>query len=288
METFIAIWENTWEATWCGGCGWRSTDPSTRLTQNSFKVLDKSCPARKSILKWKKPPCTVWRNKFCCCCWGFLFVLFWGEVWGWSKETKQKDILSSWLRERKDRGGGGGEEILHLRISMPKCFYPQCRLPLIRQMMFPISVNKDHPPPYAGLPWLFYTTTNTVSIRLHWSAITHPTSSSHASPGSTADRRYFGHREDTRTGCAYCTGCFEHIPARMFCFRRHKEREPTLAASHSWRWCCTWWFYQGESNGPPWPYVPANSLVSQPTGWPGLTVGNSGEMGWLQRRIQVK
>lgn len=108
METFIAIWENTWEATWCGGCGWRSTDPSTRLTQNSFKVLDKSCPARKSILKWKKPPCTVWRKKFCCCCWGFLFVLFWGEVWGWSKETKQKDILSSWLRERKDRGGGGG------------------------------------------------------------------------------------------------------------------------------------------------------------------------------------
>lgn len=82
--------------------------------------------------------------------------------------------------------------------------------------MFPVSMTKDHSPPYAGLPWLFYTTTNTASIHLHQWAITHPTSSSHASPGSAAHRRYFDHLEDMRTGCTYCTGCFEHIPAGAF------------------------------------------------------------------------
>lgn len=72
-------------------------------------------------------------------------------------------------------------------------------------------------------------------------------------------------------------------------FRTHKERKGTSTSCHTQSKVMLYLVVLlGASNGPPCPYAPANSLVSQPTGWPVLTEGNTGEMGWSQRRIQVK
>lgn len=260
--------------------------PQHQANSKQFQGTGQKLPSKKVHLEVKKTPCMVWRNKFRCCCWGGCWFCSGGRCGdGQRRPSKKTFSVAGWGREKTE---GKKKKNYILGFLCPRVFtlsvdylssgrwcflFLQTKTTLLHTQVCPDSST----PPQILCPSISAGQQSPI-----------PPAAATLHHGSTADRRYFGHHEDTRTGCAYCTGCFKHIPAGMFSFRRHKEREPPLATSHSWRWCCTGWFYQGESNGPPWPYAPANSLVSQPTGWPGLMEGKSGEMGWLQRRIQVK
>lgn len=108
---------------------------------------------------------------------------------------------------------------------MPTWFSSHCRQPVTKKRMLPISTDTKTTLSHTQVSLDSSTPPQILHSPISTSEITHPTSRSHTSPGSTARKMYFGHLENWM--CILYRLFWAH-PCWGVPFRRHNEREPAL------------------------------------------------------------